>query len=145
MIFNSIHFLLCSDFLALTRLRYNCHQARSSAIPNTMMISRSIRTLACPLTLLYQTAWTIVVAGAVSSRFRSFSGLFRIAHTLTGNHPPRSIRACFASNQPASRSPDVGCWRGPVLEPRLKPSYTLLYDLVYLSFYMVDDQRLTNL
>ncbi len=36
----------------------------------------------------------------------------------------------------------AGRWLGPVLEPPLKPDHTLLYDLVYLSFYLVDAQQL---
>ena len=36
----------------------------------------------------------------------------------------------------------AGCWPGLLLEPRLKPGHTLSYDLVYLSFYEVDDHWL---
>lgn len=36
-------------------------------------------------------------------------------------------------------------WLGPVLEPRLKPGHTLLYDLLYLLVYRVNHQWLTDL
>jgi hypothetical protein len=51
------------------------------------MISRSIRTFGLPLDPSTQNAGTLVATGVCRQGLGPFSGLFRITHTLAGDHP----------------------------------------------------------
>jgi Cd2+/Zn2+-exporting ATPase len=71
--------------------------------------------------------------------FRRYSQPFQHKQLLAQEHVFRD-QFTFASLQirPCPKHLMAGRWPSPVLEPRLKPGHTLLYDLLYLLVYRVD-------